>query len=176
MLSLLKVTHEDNLPSEIVFKVKVAPSHGFFRRFDKERYIGTKQSPVKTFTQEDINGGNIQYMQVEPGKVNDTFILDVTNGVTDVKDIRMAVDIIPRLIPLQVSNITLSEGASRALTQDVLKVTSRHFSGINFLYSLTEPPQHGHIEHSRHPGVPITSFTRRQVRYLYSDVFILSAK
>lgn len=102
-------------------------------------------------------------MQVEPNEVDDTFILDATNGVTDVSDIRMSVDIIPRLIPLQVSNFTLNEGASKALTQDVLKVTNRHFSGINFLYSLTEPPQHGHIEHSRHPGVSITSFTRRQV-------------
>ncbi|XP_051278964.1 LOW QUALITY PROTEIN: chondroitin sulfate proteoglycan 4 [Dicentrarchus labrax] len=161
----LEVTHEDNLPSEIVFTVKVAPSHGFLRQFVEERYIGTKQSPVKTFTQEDINSGNIQYMQVESSKVSDTFILDVTNGVTDVNDIRMSVDIIPRLIPLQVSNITLNEGASKALTQDVLKVTNRHFSGINFLYSLTEPPQHGHIEHSRHPDVPITSFTRRQVEH-----------
>uniref|UniRef100_A0A671XW23 Chondroitin sulfate proteoglycan 4ba n=1 Tax=Sparus aurata TaxID=8175 RepID=A0A671XW23_SPAAU len=161
----LEVTHEDNLPSEIVFTIKVAPSHGFLRRFVKERYIGTKQSPVKTFTQEDINSGNIQYMQVEPGKVNDTFILDATNGVTDVNDIRMSVDIIPRLIPLQVSNITLDEGASKALTMDVLKVTNRHFAGINFLYSLTVPPQHGHIEHSRLPGVAITSFSRRQVRY-----------
>ncbi|KAJ4941804.1 hypothetical protein JOQ06_011678 [Pogonophryne albipinna] len=161
----LEVTHEDNLPSEIVFTVKLAPSHGFIRRFTdaEERYIGTKQSPVRTFTQEDINSGNIQYMQAEPNKMNDTFILDATNGVTDVNGIRMSIDIIPRLIPVQVFNFTLNEGASKALTEDVLKVTNRHFSGNNFLYSLTEPPQHGHIEHSRHTGVAITSFTRRQV-------------
>ncbi|KAM6930887.1 chondroitin sulfate proteoglycan 4 [Xenentodon cancila] len=161
----LEVTHEDNLPSEIVFTVQIAPSHGFLRRFveAEERYIGTKQSPVKTFTQDDINNGNIQYMQVEENKVNDTFILDATNGVTDVSNIRMSIDIIPLLIPLRVSNITVIEGASKALTQDVLSVTNKHFSGINFFYSLTEPPQHGHIEHSRHPGVPITTFTRRQV-------------
>ncbi|XP_033947427.1 chondroitin sulfate proteoglycan 4 [Pseudochaenichthys georgianus] len=161
----LEVTHEDNLPPEIVFTVKLAPSHGFIRRFTdaEERYIGTKQSPVRTFTQEDINSGNIQYMQAEPNKMNDTFILDATNGVTDVNGIRMSIDIIPRLIPVQVFNFTLNEGASKALTEDVLKVTHRHFSGNNFLYSLTEPPQHGHIEHSRHTGVAITSFTRRQV-------------
>ncbi|XP_068594758.1 chondroitin sulfate proteoglycan 4 [Brachionichthys hirsutus] len=161
----LEVTHEDNLPSEIVFTVTVAPSHGFLRRFVNERHIGTKQSPVRTFTQEDINGGNIQYVQVEPSKVNDTFIIDATNGVTDVSGIRMAVDIIPRLIPLRVSNITMDEGDSKALTQDVLKVTSPHFSGVNFLFSLTDPPHHGHVEYSRHPGVSIASFTRRQVEH-----------
>ncbi|XP_043967873.1 chondroitin sulfate proteoglycan 4 [Gambusia affinis] len=163
----LEVTHEDNLPSEIVFAVKVAPSHGFLRRFFEvdERYIGTKQSPVKMFTQDDINKGNIQYVQVEPNKVNDTFVLDATNGITDVSNIRITVDIIPLLIPLHVTNFTINEGSSKALTEDVLKVTNRHFSGLNFFYNLTKPPLHGHIEHSRHPGVPITTFTRRQVEH-----------
>ncbi|KAK5615421.1 hypothetical protein CRENBAI_001263 [Crenichthys baileyi] len=163
----LEVTHEDNLPSEIVFAVKVAPSHGFLRRFveAEERYIGTKQTPVETFTQADINKGNIQYVQVEPNKVNDTFVLDATNGVTDVSNIRITVDIIPLLIPLHVTNFTINEGASKALTEDVLRVTNRHFSGLNFFYNLTKPPHHGYIEHSRHPGVPITTFTRRQVEH-----------
>lgn len=159
----MQVTHEDNLPSEIVFTVSVAPSHGFLRRFAKERYVGTKMSAVTTFTQEDINEGNIQYVQAEPNEASDAFVLDATNGVTHVRGINVSVDIIPRLIPLHVANLTLREGASRALTRDVLSVSSRHFSGINFLYSVIEPPQHGHVEHSRHPGVAITSFTRRQV-------------
>ncbi|XP_072288697.1 chondroitin sulfate proteoglycan 4 [Eucyclogobius newberryi] len=165
----LEVTHEDNLPSEIVFTVSKGPTHGFLRRFvePEESYIGTRRSPVKTFSQADIYNGHIQYLQVDPDKFNDTFILDVTNGVTDVRGIRVSVDIIPRLIPLQVSDFTVEEGASKALTQEILKVTNRHFSGINFLYSLTQPPQHGHIEHSRHPGVALTSFTRRQVEHEY---------
>ncbi|XP_010875277.2 chondroitin sulfate proteoglycan 4 [Esox lucius] len=163
--SRLEVTHEDNLPSEIVFTVKVAPSHGLLRRFVKaeEQYAGSEQAPIKTFSQEDVNAGNIQYMQTAPGQVSDTFVLDVSNGVTELSSVRMSVDIIPRLIPLQVSNFTLREGGSKALTQEVLKVTNRHFFGLNFLYSLTEPPQNGYIEHSRYRGVPVLSFTRRQV-------------
>ncbi|XP_045562648.1 chondroitin sulfate proteoglycan 4 [Salmo salar] len=163
--SRLEVTHEDNLPSEIVFTVKVAPLHGFLRCFveAEEQYVGTEQIPVQTFSQEDVNTGNIQYMQTTPSQVNDTFLLDVSNGVTEVNNIRISVDIIPHLIPLQVSNFTLREGGSKALTQEVLRVTNRHFSGLNFLYSLTEPSQNGYIEHSRYPGVPVLSFTRRQV-------------
>ncbi|CAN9512997.1 unnamed protein product [Ophioblennius macclurei] len=163
----LEVTHEDNLPSEIAFTVQVAPSHGFLRRFVSadERYIGTKQSPVKTFTQDDVNNGNIQYVQVEPDRVNDTFVLDATNGVTHVSGITMSVDVIPRLIPLRVTDFALSEGGTKALTEEVLSVTNRHFAGINFFYNLTDPPHHGHVEHSRHPGVPITTFTRRQVEH-----------
>ncbi|KAJ8005570.1 hypothetical protein DPEC_G00119310 [Dallia pectoralis] len=163
--SILKVTHEDNLPSDIVFTVKVAPSHGFLRRFleAEKHYAGSEKSPIKTFSQEDVNAGNIQYMQTSPGQVSDTFVLDVSNGVTDASGVQMSVDIIPRHIPLQVSNFTLREGGSKALTQEVLSVTNRHFSGLNFLYSLTEAPQNGYIEHSRYHGVPVMSFTRRQV-------------
>ncbi|KAJ3603542.1 hypothetical protein NHX12_028287, partial [Muraenolepis orangiensis] len=163
----LEVTHEDNLPAEIVFTVRETPSHGFLRRFEEsqERYVGTGEFPVATFSQEDVNAGNVQYVQVEPDQAVDTFVLDATNGVTEVTGIAVSVDVIPRLIPLLVSNFTLNEGGSKALTQEVLRVTNRHFSGINFLYSVTAPPLHGHIEHSRSPGVRITSFTRRQVEH-----------
>uniref|UniRef100_A0A3P9AN57 Laminin G domain-containing protein n=1 Tax=Esox lucius TaxID=8010 RepID=A0A3P9AN57_ESOLU len=105
-----QVTHEDNLPSEIVFTVKVAPSHGLLRRFVKaeEQYAGSEQAPIKTFSQEDVNAGNIQYMQTAPGQVSDTFVLDVSNGVTELSSVRMSVDIIPRLIPLQVFLLLVS--------------------------------------------------------------------
>ncbi|KAL0979908.1 hypothetical protein UPYG_G00191440 [Umbra pygmaea] len=161
----LEVIHEDNLPSEIVFTVKLAPLNGFLRRFieAEERYAGTELSPIRTFSQEDINAGNIQYLQTTPGQVNDTFLLDVSNGVTEVNSIRMLVDIIPCSIPLQVSNFTLREGGSKALTEEVVSVTNRHFFGLNFLFVLTEPPLNGHIEHSRYRGIPVLSFTRRQV-------------
>ncbi|XP_030644982.1 chondroitin sulfate proteoglycan 4 [Chanos chanos] len=163
--SKLKVTHEANSPSEITFAVKTPPTYGYLRRFieDEERYVGTQEDPVRTFSQQDVNAGNVQYVQVVPGQVNDTLTLEATNGVADISDITVTVDIIPHYIPLKVSNITLKEGASKALTEEILSVTSRHFSGLNFLYSVSEGPSHGRIENSRFRGTPINTFTRRQV-------------
>ncbi|XP_064163208.1 chondroitin sulfate proteoglycan 4-like [Anguilla rostrata] len=172
----LEVTHEDNLPSEIEFTVKVPPSHGYLRSFaeSEERYMGTERTPIQTFTQKEINKGNIQYVQVTADQVNDTFVLDATNGITEVSDIRMWVDIIPQLIPLQVFNVSLKEGSTKALTEEVIKVTNQHFAGLDFQYFVSEPPHHGHIEHSRLPGVHITTFTRKQVEqefiyYVHDD-------
>ncbi|XP_061071955.1 chondroitin sulfate proteoglycan 4-like [Conger conger] len=172
----LEVTHEDNLASEIEFTVKVPPSHGYLRSFaeSEERYMGTEQTPIRTFTQKEVNKGNIQYIQVAADQGNDTFVLDATNGITEVSDIRMWVDIIPQLIPLQVFNITLKEGSTKALTEEVIEVTNQHFAGLDFQYVISEPPQHGHIEHSRVPGVPITTFTRKEVEqqfiyYVHDD-------
>ncbi|KAL2092406.1 hypothetical protein ACEWY4_012204 [Coilia grayii] len=163
--STLEVSHEDNLPSEIVFTITAAPSHGYLRRFVEgdERYVGTAENPVGTFMQEDINEGNLQYVHLGDGHLDDSLTLQASNGITEVSNITVAVDVIPSLIPLQVANFTLKEGASKALTEQVLQVNNRHYEGLNFQYSVSDGPLHGHIEHTRFPGTKLTSFTRREV-------------
>ncbi|KAG5280784.1 hypothetical protein AALO_G00063990 [Alosa alosa] len=163
--STFEVSHEDNLPSEIMLMITAGPSHGYLRRFveGEERYMGTEDNPVKSFTQEDINDGNLQYVHLGDGHLDDTLTLQASNGVTEVNNITVSVDVIPSLIPLDVSNFTLKEGASKALTDQVLQVTNRHYEGLNFQFSVTGGPQHGHIEHSRFPGTKLSSFTRREV-------------
>jgi len=64
---------------------------------------------------------------------------------------------------LQVSDLTLDEGSSLPLTTDIIKVANHHFSGMNFLYQVIVPPQHGYLEHSRIPGMPISAFTHTEV-------------
>ncbi|KAM9822968.1 chondroitin sulfate proteoglycan 4 isoform 1-T1 [Syngnathus typhle] len=163
----LQVTHEDNVPSEIVFTVKAGPRHGFLRHSAQAdpRRDGNRDSPVRTFTQKDVDDGKVQYVQVEPNQVNDTFVLEATNGVSRVADISMWVDIVPRLIPLGVSNFTVEEGGYKALSNQQLQVDNGHFAGTNLLFHLSRPPRHGHIEHSRQPGMPLTAFSRRQVEH-----------
>ncbi|KAL0965816.1 hypothetical protein UPYG_G00286150 [Umbra pygmaea] len=161
----LEVTHKDSLPLEIVFKVKAAPLHGILRRSShgQVHYQGTREEPIHSFTQEDINTGHMQYLQVDPDQTHDSFVLDASNGITDVHDINVHVDIIPRHIPVHVFNISLEEGSTVALTKEVIQVTNRHFSELNIFYHVSQPPCHGHIEHARIPGVAIPSFTRKQV-------------
>lgn len=165
--STLEVSHEDNLPSEIVLTVTAGPFHGYLRRFieGEDRYMGTQENPVMAFTQEDINDGNLQYVhhQTGAGYLDDSLTLQASNGVTELNNITLTVDVIPNLIPLEVSNFTVKEGASKALTTHVLQVTNRHYGGLNFQYNVVEGPGHGHIEHSRFPGTHLTSFTRREV-------------
>ncbi|XP_073685793.1 chondroitin sulfate proteoglycan 4-like [Garra rufa] len=161
---VLQVVHEDNKPFEIVYTVKLAPTYGFLRisMLEEAHYRGSQENPIQGFSQGDINEGHVQYVQTERGYVNDSLTLDVTNGVLTIHDLVVVVDIIPLHIPLEVSNMTLIEGSSKALTQDIIKVVSRHFHGLQIFYLVTEGPHHGRIEHSRIPGVPIPSFTRAQ--------------
>ncbi|XP_038646822.1 chondroitin sulfate proteoglycan 4-like [Scyliorhinus canicula] len=172
----LQVTHEDNLPPEIIYKVKIAPAHGYLRRFAEAEgyYVGTEHKPVQYFTQQDLNDGSIQYVQVRANQLRDSFTVDISNGVVELPGILIRIDIIPKLIPVEVHNFTIREGASKALTEDFIKVTSSHFAELNFEYSVTEKPKHGHIENSRFPGLPLLSFTRQQVEqefiyYIHDD-------
>uniref|UniRef100_A0A4W4DMW1 Laminin G domain-containing protein n=1 Tax=Electrophorus electricus TaxID=8005 RepID=A0A4W4DMW1_ELEEL len=131
---IFQVTHEANIPSEIIFNVKVVPAYGYLRGFvdGEDRYQGTEEKPLMAFTQQDINAGNIQYVQIMPNRVNDTFILEASNGVAEVSDIILSVDIIPHFIPVEVSNITLKEGAAKALTEKTIRVSSQHFIAYIF--------------------------------------------
>ncbi|KAG8535213.1 hypothetical protein GDO81_029167, partial [Engystomops pustulosus] len=159
----LKVVHEDNTPSEIVFSVVTPPSHGFLRKFETTKgYFPDDPKSITTFTQQDINQGNIQYVQTVAGQVQDNFTLDVTNGVREISAMTMSIDIIPILIPLEIQNITVREGASKALTQDYLRVPNKHFQDLNFQFVLLDEPKNGYVENTRFPGVKLSRFTKKQ--------------
>ncbi|KAM4720133.1 chondroitin sulfate proteoglycan 4-like isoform 2-T2 [Anableps anableps] len=175
----VEVVHEDSLPSEIVFTVQVPPRVGIIYRIfgnkNQENVYGEKQDLQKgfkeqrttSFTQEDLNQRSIMYQQQAVGSINDSIVLEATNGVTKVGPIRVVFDIIPILLPLQVLNLTLDEGSSLPLTSSIIKVASHHFSGLNFLYQVIVPPRFGHLEHSRIPGMPINAFTHTEVEREY---------
>ncbi|KAM4052299.1 chondroitin sulfate proteoglycan 4-like [Anomaloglossus baeobatrachus] len=160
----LQVVHEDNAPSEIVYTVVTSPSHGYIRRFEStEGLFPDDPKSITTFTQQDINRGNVQYVQTASGQVQDNFTLDVTNGVRDITGIIVSIDIIPILIPLEIQNITIREGASKALTPDYLRVVNKHFQDLNFEFVLLERPQNGYVENMRFPGVKLSRFSKKQM-------------
>ncbi|XP_059214410.1 chondroitin sulfate proteoglycan 4-like [Centropristis striata] len=174
----LEVVHEDSQPSEIVYTVQSPPVLGFLhnkhksnngeqQHFYQVRPADIRDQPTSSFTQEDLNQGLIIYHQQNAGLTNDSVLLEATNGVTKVGPIRLEIDIIPILLPLQVSDLTLDEGSSLPLTSDIIKVANHHFSGMNFLYQVIVPPRHGHLEHGRIPGMPITAFTHTEVEREY---------
>ncbi|NXY25801.1 CSPG4 protein, partial [Atrichornis clamosus] len=171
----LQVVHENSSPSEIVFTVRQLPVHGYIRKFSSEEsYLSSDKRPVLSFTQQDVDEGQVQYVQTVSDQLDDHFFLDVTNGVATVSGIEISVDIIPRMIPLEVQNFTVIEGGSKALVEDYLKISSRHFAGLSCEFILTEQPKHGYVENSRVPGIKLTTFTRKQVEqeliyYVHDD-------
>ncbi|ETE72805.1 Chondroitin sulfate proteoglycan 4, partial [Ophiophagus hannah] len=171
----LLAVHENSLPSEIEFKVRSSPVYGYLWKFiSNENYLGAEENPILSFTQQDINDGIIQYIQTISNQLQDHFSLDVTNGIQTVSGIEVTVDILPKLIPLEIHNFTVAEGGSKVLEEDILKISNSHFAEVNCDFSLVEPPKHGRIANSHFFGMALTKFTRKQVEnglvfYVHDD-------
>ncbi|KAM9253244.1 chondroitin sulfate proteoglycan 4-like [Dugong dugon] len=171
----LQAVHEDNIPSEAVFIVRVPPVHGYLRNsVPEEDSLGADEKSPLSFTQQDIDDGSIHYVQTAPDQQQDRFLLDVTNGFQAVSGVEILVDIVPKRIPLEVQNFTVQEGGSRALLEDYFKITSKYFVGLDCEFVLLEPPKHGYVENSRFPRVKLMKFTRKEMEneliyYVHDD-------
>ncbi|KFO32115.1 Chondroitin sulfate proteoglycan 4 [Fukomys damarensis] len=116
-----------------------------------------------SFTQQDVDSGNILYVQTAPAPKQDHFFLDVINGSQMMSEVEIMLDIVPKLIPLEVQNITVQKGGSKALLEDYLKIPSKYFEGLDCEFVLLEPPKHGYVESSHFLRAKLMKFTRKQV-------------
>ncbi|KAL8203890.1 UNVERIFIED_CONTAM: hypothetical protein K2H54_063098 [Gekko kuhli] len=170
----LLVVHENSLPSEMKFTIRSPPVFGYLQKFTSEEgYLG-EDNPVLSFTQQDINDGNIQYVQTISNQLQDQFSLDVTSGIQAISGIEIAVDIIPKFIPLEIQNFTVAEGGSKILEEDFLKIPTSHFVELNCEFYLLELPKHGRIASSHFSGMVLTKFSRKQmeqglISYIHDD-------
>ncbi|XP_038873908.1 chondroitin sulfate proteoglycan 4 [Salvelinus namaycush] len=183
----LKVEQADILPSEMVFTIKEPPRLGHVVMLTN--HSDSTAAPIldyiHSFTQEDVNRGRILYVSASI-QGSDVFATDVSNGFTTVDDLRMMVNIVPRLIPIQALNFSVREGGGMALTTELLNISHPFYSAVNVDFVVEEPPQHGGIRYLDGDEQELTFFTWEEVKlghiyYLHDstesgeDSFTLSA-
>ncbi|XP_073327946.1 chondroitin sulfate proteoglycan 4 [Pagrus major] len=181
----LKVDQADILPTEMVFTIKEPPRLGHVVKLTNSS--DSTASPVldyiHTFTQEDIDQGRILYVSASI-QGNDAFTVDVSNGFTTVEDLRVSVNIVPRLIPIQSFNFTVKEGLSRAINAQIINISHPFYSSANIDFVVEESPQHGDLRYL--DGDELTYFTWEEIKlghiyYMHDstesteDSFILTA-
>nr|XP_021494584.1 chondroitin sulfate proteoglycan 4-like [Meriones unguiculatus] len=160
----LQVGNEEGIPSDAVLIVRTPPRHGHLQKSTAEGVgVGADGRSPLSFTQQDIDAGNVLYTQTAPGQQKDQFTLEVTKDSQVVGRVEMLLDIIPRWIPLEVQNLTVQEGGSRALLQDHLRIPSKYFESLDCEFVLLKPPKHGYVESSKFPRVKLMKFSRKQV-------------
>ncbi|KAL6030043.1 hypothetical protein STEG23_032090 [Scotinomys teguina] len=155
--------NNDHITPETVFIVRTPPQHGHLQKSTAEDgSVGTDGKSPLSFTQQDIDDGNVLYVQTAPGQQEDQFTLAVTKDSHFVRRVDVHLDIIPKWIPLEVQNFTVEEGGSRAPLQDHLRIPSKFFQSLDCEFVLLEPPKHGYIESSSFPTVKLMKFSRKQ--------------
>ncbi|EHB17291.1 Chondroitin sulfate proteoglycan 4 [Heterocephalus glaber] len=171
----LQAGNEYSIPSEAVFIVRTPPMHGYLQKsIPEEGSLNSDEKFPLSFTHQDVDNGNILYVQTAPAQKQDHFLLDVINGSQVMSELEILLDIVPKLIPLEVQNFTVQEGGSKALLEDYLKIPSKYFEGLDCEFVLLEPPKHGYVESSHFPRVKLMKFTRKQVEnesifYVHDD-------
>lgn len=88
--------------------------------------------------------------------------MDVSNGFTTVEDLRIPVNIVPRLIPIQTFNFTVKEGLSRAVNAEIVNISHPFYNSANIEFVVEEAPQHGDLRYL--DGDDLNYFTWEEVR------------
>nr|XP_033775490.1 chondroitin sulfate proteoglycan 4 [Geotrypetes seraphini] len=162
----LMVSDEDSFPHEIVYTIKRPPNFGHILMVSHMSSF-TKNSSLEnvlSFTQDDINEGNVLYSSSRSDQASDHFLLDVTNGVMTLEDILVELEILPNYIPLEIHNITVEEGGAVVLSSDILSVSNAYFTTFNLEFMVLEQPRNGSIRNAaRHEDNALHVFTWDEV-------------
>lgn len=170
--SSLKVTHPNHPVSEIIYIVRKPAQYGFIE-VNPTALIdilnqNNNEAPVNgsiatKFSQLDINRNRLVYVNTVPGHSLDVVIFNVTNGYTTLSNVTLQIDIIPSTIPLMVKNMTVEEGRSKAIRSQYLNVSHPFYKDQVFNVFIVTPPMYGIIEMVTAKGMPVTSFTTRDI-------------
>ncbi|KAM9377378.1 chondroitin sulfate proteoglycan 4 [Pholidichthys leucotaenia] len=181
----LKVEQVDILPTEMTFTIKESPRLGHVVKLtnSSEGTVSPVLDYIHSFTQDDIDQGFILYVSASL-QGTDAFVLDVSNGLTAVEDLRVKVNIVPRLIPIQTFNFTVKEGLSRAVNGEILNISHPFYSSASIEFVVEEPPQHGDIRYLDGDEVAYFTWEEAKLGHVYymhdstettEDSFTLSA-
>ncbi|XP_073717143.1 extracellular matrix organizing protein FRAS1 [Misgurnus anguillicaudatus] len=137
------------------------------------------KGPVTSFTQGDINKGNVEYVHEKEGgggSFSFKFNLEDPEG-NRVIDQSFFISVLEdRLPPTVVVNkgLVLDENTVKKITTQQLSSTDQDSEPDELVYRITKQPQLGHIEHSSKPGTRISTFTQadltsRKIQYVHTS-------
>ncbi|XP_030622204.1 extracellular matrix organizing protein FRAS1 [Chanos chanos] len=158
----------------------------------KDLHVGTLQlskgrtkakisvkGPVKSFTQDDINKGLVEYIHEKSetgGSFSFKFNLEDPEGNKAIDQSFFISVLEDRLPPSVVVNkgLVLDEGSVKKITTSQLSSTDQDSEPGELVYRITKQTQLGHLEHSSNPGKRISTFTQadlvsRSIQYIHSS-------
>lgn len=133
---------------------------------DTESTVSPVLDYIQSFTQEDINMGTILYVSTSL-QGQDSFTVDVSNGFTTIEDLEVQMDVLPRLIFVQVTNLTVREGDAVTLSEGILNITHPFYRTVHIEFLMEETPQHGELRYLDSDDHGLVSFTWDDVSTSY---------
>jgi VCBS repeat-containing protein len=153
--SILKATDTDNSPSQLVYTVTTAPTHGGLRR--------NNQPLVGTFTQAEVDAGSISYVHDGTKSASDNLAVRVSDGTnqTAIASLPITVGLV-NSVPTITKNVglTVIGGSTSPIGNGVLAATDVDNTPTQLVYTLVVDPSAGEI---RRGSTKVGSFSQEDI-------------
>ena len=110
---------------------------------------------VSVFDQSIINEGRLHYIQSISNQSSDSFVFEVTNGISSLNDLVFHLTILPKNLYIEARDLTVTEGKEVTLTPANIHVITDYFVDKIDDYLIVDPPTSGRL-------VSITDISDRQ--------------
>ena len=100
---------------------------------------------VSIFDQSVINDGRLHYIQSISNQSADSFVFDVTNGISDLAELTFHFTILPKTLYVETRELTVTEGRSATLTSSHLHVLTSYFEDKIQDWLVVDPPTSGKL-------------------------------
>ena len=164
----LKVIHGQMAPEDIKYIIQSEPKHGYLE-IDPPSFstMDTNQPmlplTVNTFTQAAIDEGRLHYVQSMSNQTSDSFIFDVTNGISSLYGLVFHFLIIPKDIYIETRPVYVTEGEEAFLSLDIIHVLTSYYEDKIADFLLISAPSHGSVV-AADTGNNVTIFSIAQLK------------
>ncbi|KAK9967605.1 hypothetical protein ABG768_001992 [Culter alburnus] len=163
---VLEAGDNDTPNNHILYILNAGPRFGILQLRTEAGWIDL--SPGQNFTQEDVEMNRLWYTHttVNGFKGHDRFHFVLSDGEnrTPPQSFFISVRTVQKGdIALITKPVTLMEGERVILTTDILTATDSGSKPNELIYTISVPPEHGHLHMVQIPGVPVLSFSQMDV-------------
>ncbi|XP_057318749.1 chondroitin sulfate proteoglycan 4 [Microplitis mediator] len=155
----LEIGHPKIPSAEITYLIREWPRNGYLEiqtPSDGHTSSGSSSSSeeakddyeanlVRHFDQSVINEGRVYYVQSVANQTEDSFVVDVTNGITWMRGLVIDFIIIPDKLYIKAANITVVEGKNSIIEPSNFHVITTYYTGKLTDYRIIDKPKHGTI-------------------------------
>jgi hypothetical protein len=152
--SMLETTDPDNTPAQLTYSISSGPTHGA---------LLLSGLPTATFTQADINAGNIQYANNGSASATDSFTFTVSDGqaATTATTFNINVTIANQAPTLMVNaGRAVIRGAATVIRHVDLDTADPDNTSSQLVYTVGSGPAHGTMQLN---AVSATTFTQADI-------------
>jgi hypothetical protein len=152
----------DTPAAGITYNITSGPANGYVA------FAADTATAITSFTQADINAGDIVFVHNGSETAADSFDFEVTDGANTAWGNVFSISVNPvDDAPTIDTNtgISVAEEGTVAITTTELDVSDLDTGDSDLTYTVTTVPLYGQLEHSDTKGTPITTFTQQQIVY-----------